>query len=66
MPRDAAPEVMPELGLDTLFGVKGKVSQARAHELHAAPAANGICWLTCLLTRDRSLSSLVAALVSER
>lgn len=25
MPKDAAPDVMPELGLDTLFGVKGKV-----------------------------------------
>lgn len=25
MPKDAAPEVMPELGLDALFGVKGKI-----------------------------------------
>lgn len=25
MPKDAAPEVMPELHLETLFGVKGKI-----------------------------------------
>lgn len=26
MPKDAAPEQMPELGLDALFGVKGKIA----------------------------------------
>lgn len=26
MPKDAAPETMPELGLETLFGVKGKIA----------------------------------------
>lgn len=26
MPKDAAPEVMPELGIDSLFSMKGKVA----------------------------------------
>lgn len=25
MPKDAAPEILPELGIDTLFSVKGKI-----------------------------------------
>jgi hypothetical protein len=26
MPKDAAPEVMPELGIDTLFNLRGRVA----------------------------------------